>query len=341
VFSSSRGPVDPDVTGQGLFKPDIAAVGGAFILSTEREGTGGVNSPSGFDDPVYCSNTGADYRYEGGTSMACPLAAGAGGVLLQDLVVNLGVTGPAPSLVKALLINGAEAIEPSGGCDYTFETDASTVHRGWGLIQADASLYGSSGSPGLRDVLFENEDTSHALATGEEHQVEVTVAPGEELKVTLVWTDFPASPSAGASLVVNDLDLEVSGSGEIYRGNNFVGDWSGPQDTQTGTNDTPDRHNVVENVYIQAAVGGTYTIKVRAEQVSQDQEPDLAGVNQDFSLVWSTSSIDATPVPEPGSVPMLLSGLALLVGLSRRREARRPRGAAIRAPAQSSTSHSP
>jgi serine protease AprX len=341
VFSSSRGPVDPDVTGQGLFKPDIAAVGGAFVLSTERDGTGGVNSPSGFDDPVYCSNTGADYRFEGGTSMACPAAAGAGGVLVQDLVVNLGVAAPAPSLVKALLINGAEAIEPSGACDYTFETNATTVHRGWGLIRADASLYGPDRDPDLRDVLFENEDTSHALATGEEHQIQVSVAPGDELKVTLVWTDFPAAPGAGSPLVVNDLDLEVGGPTDTYLGNNFVGDWSGARNTETGTNITPDRYNVVENVYIPAAVGGTYTIKVRAEQVSQDQEPDLAGVNQDFSLVWSTSSIDATPVPEPGSVPMLLSGLALLAGLSRRREARRPRNAATRAPVQPSASHFP
>jgi hypothetical protein len=323
MFASSRGPVDPDVSGQGLFKPDLAAVGGAFILSTERDDTGGANSASGFDDPTYCSNTGAGYRFEGGTSMACPAAAGAAGVLLQDLVVNLGVTEPAPSLVKALLINGAEAIEPSGPCDYTFETNAATVHRGWGLIQADASLYGPDGDPDLRDVLFENEVTSHALATGEEYQLQVTAAPGDELRVTLVWTDFPASPGAGSPLVVNDLDLAVSGQGETYLGNNFVGDWSGAQDTQIGANDIPDRYNVVENVYIQAALGGTYTIKVRAEQVSQDQEPDLAGVNQDFSLVWSTSSIDATPVPEPGVVPMLLAGMALLFALSRRQRARR------------------
>jgi hypothetical protein len=161
LFVSSRGPVDPDGTGQGLFKPDLVAVGGAFVLSTERDGTGGLASASGFDDPGYCSNTGPTYRYEGGTSMACPAAAGAGGVLYQDLVVNHGIAAPKPSLVKAMLINGAQPIEPSGGCGYTFVTASSPIARGWGLVQADDALYGATGAPALRDVAFENEETAH------------------------------------------------------------------------------------------------------------------------------------------------------------------------------------
>ena len=60
---------------------------------------------------------------------------------------------------------------------------------------------------------------------------------------------------------------------------------------------------MVENVYIQSPTGGTYTITVNGFQVSQDQEPDLGGTNQDFSLVWSGAfgpaptlqSIDVTP----------------------------------------------
>jgi hypothetical protein len=321
LFVSSRGPVDPDVSGQGLFKPDVVAVGGAFVMSTERDGTGGSASASGFDDPVYCSDTGPSYRFEGGTSMACPIAAGVGGVVLQDLVVNHGISSPSPSLVKALLVNGALAIEPSGSCDYTFETDADVVHRGWGLVQADASMYGVGGTPGSRDVLFENEE--HSLATSETHAVDVQIEPGDTLKVSLVWTDAPAAPAAGSPLVVNDLDLEVSGPGETYLGNNFAGDWSAafvPEvpGVSPAENDVPDRYNVVENVYIESALGGTYTITVRAHQVSQDQEPDVGGVEQDFSLVWSTESIDAVPVPEPQGSLTLVAGLALLAWLGRR-----------------------
>jgi hypothetical protein len=310
LFVSSRGPVDPDLTGQGLYKPDLTAVGGAFLLSAEREGTGGV--PSSFDDPTYCADSGTSYRYEGGSSMACPIAAGVSGVLFQDLVVRLGVAAPKPSLIKALLVNGAEAIEPSGPCDYDFETDASVVHRGWGLVRADRSLYGAEGTPELRDVGFENEVTAHALATGETHQVDVEVAPGAPFKVTLAWTDHPATPGAGSPLVVNDLDLEVVGPEGTFLGNDFVGDWS------VASGSTPDRYNVVENVYVESPLGGTYTITVRAHQVSQDQEPDAAGVNQDFSLVWSTPTVDRA-VPEPSQLLLLGASLAFLATAGRRR----------------------
>jgi len=321
LFVSSRGPVDPNASGQGLFKPDLVAVGGAFVMSAEREGTGGVNSASGFDDPSYCGDTGPTYRFEGGTSMACPLAAGIGGVLLQDLVANLGVASASPSLIKALLVNGARAIEPSGSCDYSFEVDAPSVARGWGLVQADASLYGANGTPGSRDLRFEDEE--HALATGDSHQIDVQVAAGDVLKVTLVWTDAPAAPAAGSPLVVNDLDLSVSGAGQTYLGNNFIGDWSAALVPATeeapAENDVPDRFNVVENVYIQTAAAGTYTISVTAHQVSQDQEPDTGGVEQDFSLVWSTDSLDYVPLPEPVGPLTFVPGALLIGWLAQRR----------------------
>ena len=118
---ASRGPVDPDVSGQGLFKPDLVAPGGSVILSTEaRPARAAPRRLRASMTTTYCSDSGSSYRYEGGTSMACPVAAGAGGVLYQDLVVNHGIAAPAPSLVKALLVNGALAIEPSGSCHYSF-----------------------------------------------------------------------------------------------------------------------------------------------------------------------------------------------------------------------------
>jgi hypothetical protein len=287
LFISSRGPVDPDATGQGLFKPDVMAVGGGFVLSTEREGTGGDASASGFDLPTYCSDTGPSYRYEGGTSMACPAAAGAGGVVLQDLVANLGVAAPKPSLVKALLVNGARGLEPSGACNYGFETHPLTptrpVHQGWGAVQAAESLYGPGGTPSARNLSFENEITAHALQTGGTYSTDVPVAAGAPFKVSLAWTDYPAAPGVGSPLLVNDLDLEVSGPDGLFHGNNFAGTWSVNSETRA----VPDRYNVVENVYLQDPAPGTYTITVRAFQVSQDQEPDAPGVEQDFSLVWT------------------------------------------------------
>jgi hypothetical protein len=299
---SSRGPVDPDGTGQGLFKPDVTNVG-TLVLSTEADGTGG-SSWDAEHGPFSCSDTGDSYRYEAGTSMSCPLTAGLGGVVLQDLVVNRGVTSPKPSLVKALLVNGASDLQPSGGCNYTFDVAESEIHQGWGLVQATASLYGEGGSPTQRKVEFENEISAHAVATGGLYQRTIQVGAGGTLKVTLVWTDFPAAPPASSPLVVNDLDLEVSGPDGLFLGNNFVGDWS----VDSTVSGTPDRYNVVENVYIQSVLGGSYTITVRGFQISQDQEPGKTGVNQDFSLVWSASSLSsptptATPTPTVTATP--------------------------------------
>ena len=285
TFFSSRGPVDPDASGVGLFKPDVTNVGGLWVLSTEADGTGG----SSRDSPSSCSNTGSHYRYEAGTSMSCPLTAGLGGVVLQDLVVNRGVSSPSPSLVKALLVNGARDLTPSGGCDYSFETTQSEIHQGWGLVQATDSLYGAEGTPGQRRNDFENEVSAHALGTGGVYERLVAVPTGATFKVTLVWTDFPAAPASGSPLIVNDLDLEVLGPEGTFLGNDFAGNWSVP----AGAAGEADRYNVVENVYIEGPAGGSYTLRVRGFQVSQDQEPDRAGVQQDFSLVWSIGPLPA------------------------------------------------
>jgi hypothetical protein len=284
LWMSSRGPVDPDATGQGLLKPDVMAVGGDYVLSAERPGTGSC-AGSGLDCESDCSITGTSYRYEGGTSMATPVAAGVAGVLLQDLIVNRGVASPAPSLVKALLVHGASALQPSGACSLDYHVDADKIHQGWGGVDAVASLYGAGGSLDQRRLEFENEVSAHALATGEGYEIQIESDGTSALRVTLVWTDYPAAPGAGSPLVVNDLDLEVIGPDETFLGNNFSGIWSLP----SGQSAVPDRYNVVENVYVETPPPGTYTIRVHAFQVSQDQEPETGGVNQDFSLVWTTT----------------------------------------------------
>ena len=261
---SSRGPVDPDGTGQGLFKPDVTNIG-TFVLSTESPGTGGGS----WDTPTLCSDSGPNYAYNGGTSMSTPMTAGLGGVVLQDLLTRLGVSQPKPSLVKALLINGAVSLHP-GSCSYSFAVNQTSIAQGWGMVNALNSMYGPGGTPGSHNIGFENEQ--NAVGTGGQYSRQVTIAAGTPLKITLVWTDYPASPGTSSPLVVNDLDLEVSGPGGTYLGNNFVSDWS-------VTGGVSDRYNVAENVYLQSPVVGTYTITVRGFQVSQDRAPSVSGTN--------------------------------------------------------------
>ena len=176
---SSRGPVDPDGSGQGLFKPDVTNIGGFWVLSVEAPGTGG----SGVDAPSSCSNTGSLYRYEVGTSMSNPLTAGLGGVVLQDLVVNQDVNfpKPRPSLIKALLINGAVTRQPNGGCSYTLQTNQTSIAQGWGMPDARNSLYGPGGSPLTRNVEFENEENAVATGSAYDYSKIITANPGTPL----------------------------------------------------------------------------------------------------------------------------------------------------------------
>jgi hypothetical protein len=44
------------------------------------------------------------------------------------------------------------------------------------------------------------------LSQGESHRYCIT-ASGGPLSITLVWYDYPGSPAAGGSMLVNDLDL--------------------------------------------------------------------------------------------------------------------------------------
>jgi hypothetical protein len=93
------------------------------------------------------------------------------------------------------------------------------------------------------------------------------------LKVTLAWTDYPASTSAVTSLV-NDLDLTVTApDGTIYKGNVFSGGWSAP-------GGSVDRLNNVENVYVFSAAAGTWTIDVSGYNVPSGP--------QTFALVVDT-----------------------------------------------------
>ena len=64
------------------------------------------------------------------------------------------------------------------------------------------------------------------------------------MRVTLVWSDAPG-PTTGGVALVNDLDLEVTVNGVVYKGNVFSG-------RNSVTGGSFDRRNTVENVFLPA-----------------------------------------------------------------------------------------
>ncbi|MEM2870397.1 MAG: S8 family serine peptidase [Thermoplasmata archaeon] len=238
---SSRGPCD-----DGRIKPDIVAPGA------------GVTS---------CS---ADSRYSyvsmSGTSMSCPIAAGAAVVVNEYYCITRG-SRPSPAMVKNLLINGADPMSgrsyPDGG-------------QGWGRLNLARSLLNQTS----RRIW--TEDQLHPISTGLGRTYAFNITGAGELKVSLVWTDVPGTPGASRALV-NDLDLVViAPNGTVYFGNSFESSYSRP-------NGTADRVNNVEVVRIASPAQGGWLAGVRGYNVPQGP--------QDYSLVIAGPIGNASVVP--------------------------------------------
>jgi serine protease AprX len=285
---SSRGPTD-----DGRIKPDVVAPG-TWILSTYsgqfQEGYGDPANPKngayqwdGWGMPL----NGA-YKWMGGTSMSNPLVAGAAAVVRDFYQAARGVAASA-ALVKATLINSAVDMQDEnndGANDNDFPIPNN--HEGWGRVNVANATDGSR--------KFVEQTTG--LGTNGTKSYQASVNAAGALKVTLVWSDYASTETASKNLV-NDLDLVVtSPSGTVvYRGNAFSGGWS-------ATGGTADRTNNVENVYIQSAVTGTWTVEVKGYNVPNGPQPFALVVAGAASVAEGT-----TPPPPPPTVPAAPTGL--------------------------------
>lgn len=229
---SSRGP-----TQDGRFKPDLVAPGTAILSTRSRVTTSSGWGPSA--DPLYF--------FDGGTSMATPLAAGCTAVVREYLAKAHGANRPSAALLKALFINGAH---PMAGQYAPPEIGViPNTDEGFGRINV-----GEVVAPG-GFVQFWDEGTQ--LDTGEEETRTVTVAAsGQTIKATLVWTD-----PAGAGLQ-NDLDLIVRAADGTERHGNVP-----------ANSTTFDRVNNVEQVTWSQAPQGEVKIIIRANRITQATQP--------------------------------------------------------------------
>ncbi len=278
---SSRGPAD-----DGRIKPDVVAPG-TWVLS-------GFSSlyQQGYGDPVNPQNSAyqydgwgmpydVHYKYMGGTSMSNPLAAG-GAAVVRDFYQKAHTHAASAALVKATLINTADDLldeNNNGVNDNAFPIP--NIHEGWGRVNLARATAGA----------HQFVDEAAGIGTGATATYQFNVeAGGQPFKVSLVWSDYPSSESASANLV-NDLDLVVTApGGATYRGNHFAGGWS-----QSGGG--ADRVNNVENVYVQSAAAGVWTVQVVGFNVPIGPQP--------FALVVDGNLGQVTPPPNtPPSVAL-------------------------------------
>jgi hypothetical protein len=277
---SSRGPTD-----DGRIKPDVVAPG-TWILSgysgLYREGYGGSLNPrnglyqwDGWGMPF-----NADYKYMGGTSMSNPIAAGAATVV-RDFYQKAHSHNASAALLKATLINSAvDMLDENNDGANDNDFPIPNVHEGWGRVNVANATDGSH-------IYVDN---TIGIGTGGNGTYPFAVASsGQPLKITLVWSDYQSSTSASKNLV-NDLDLVVTAPNgtTVYRGNVFSGGWS-----QTGG--TRDNTNNVENVYVQSAAAGTWTISVNGFNVPNGPQP--------FALVIDGNGSSGPTPPPPSPTP--------------------------------------
>ncbi|CAM9668187.1 unnamed protein product, partial [Laminaria digitata] len=243
VFSS-YGP-----TQDGRIKPEIVAPGD-MIYSAAGDGTDGHSCRL--------------YAYLG-TSMSCPIVAGAAAMIRQYFVdasfyaTDVSARGfcdqsvlcegfsPSSATVKALLINSANLM---GGSS---EPDG---YRGFGRVHLEQGMpLGGEGSLAL--FVADAASTSIKGLTTQQFLFEVNGTAGLDFRVTLSWTD-PAATSFSAKQLVHDLDLAVNSP-------------SGIRYTMWASGDV-DVANVNERVIVDAldVESGTWAVWVWAKSLTTD-----------------------------------------------------------------------
>jgi subtilisin family serine protease len=243
---SSRGPCL-----DARFKPDVVAPG-TRIFSTKP-----VNNPENeltrYED---------FYMYMDGTSMATPLTAGAVGLIREYLRKTIQ-TIPTAALVKATLIHTAVR-RPYRYTSLESDSELWDPEQGWGHVNLRPFI---SAIPGW-SIKF--VDIKQGLETGQSWKFNFDVHNSNHpVKVSLVWSDYPAVADKYPSLI-NNLDLIVTApNGQDYHGNVFIP----PYDSKL------DAINNVESVLITDTQPGQYKVTVLASEV--------AAGPQDFALVYS------------------------------------------------------
>jgi uncharacterized membrane protein len=200
---SSEGP-----TLDGRIKPDLVAPGEGICSARAEEAKNVVGSVCGTGTH---SNGRSMYMELSGTSQATAVAGGSAALAREYLREVAGINKPSASLIKAILINGAEDLGTP---------DIPNGKEGWGQIDLENSLNPSSSGVAL-DVFHDDE---RELQAGFSLIYAFNLDGSKGIDITLAWSDAEASANAAQSesRLMNNLDLIlIAPDGTTYLGNHF------------------------------------------------------------------------------------------------------------------------
>lgn len=234
-----------------------------------------------------------------GTSYACPSVAASAALVRQYFVEGFYPDGlanaanalvPSGALMKGVLLNAA--------MDMTGESGYPSNVEGWGRLVLDRGLYfyGETRRLIVRDVR-----NAAGMQTGAADSFQFTVLDaGEDVRVTMVFTDPPATVGTWAPMI-NNLDLVVTGPstggdpGSTYLGNHFVGG-------QSATGGTADSINNVEQIHFSTPSPGIYTVEVNATYVNALHN------TQGYALAIAGNVVEGAYAPPPNFADPDLDG---------------------------------
>ncbi|MRR08547.1 T9SS type A sorting domain-containing protein [bacterium] len=236
-----------------------------------------VCTPGGSSSYIISANGGSNSGTQvmQGTSMACPVAAGACALARQYYTEGWYPSGtkvaadgfvPSAALLKATMIISGDSVTSSSGRRSSGFSPSDSF--GFGRVNLDTALYFSGDS---KKMLL--DDNRVGLLTGESQTYLVNIPSGAtDLRAALVWTDYPGSTTA-ALAIVNNLDLFAYEPGDtnVYRGNRYTASTIIMQSTPDPT--TSDTVNVMEGVKRVAPVAGLWRITVTGANVAYGPQP--------------------------------------------------------------------
>ncbi|MCC7011761.1 MAG: proprotein convertase P-domain-containing protein [Planctomycetes bacterium] len=267
ISFSGRGP-----TSDARKKPEIVAPGthieGAASRATGYDGTGVCNQ--------YWPSGQTLYAWSSGTSHSTPAVAGFAALIRQDYINN-GLSVPSPAMVKAEVVSGAVHMNGVGANDTLWSNS-----QGFGRTNM-ARTFDSA-------ARLRVDQTTVLAATGNTYTTSGSISNTTlPFRVALVWTDAPGATTGNA--YVNNLDLEVTVNGTLYRGNVF----SGANSVSGGTADAA---NNTECVFLPVGTSGSFSVTVRGTNIAGDGVPGNADTtDQDFALLVYNGSASA-PTPD-------------------------------------------
>jgi hypothetical protein len=269
VFSA--GNMGESTSDEGLYQgiPNYANLTGTFKMAKNVLTVGAVNDSLRVEErssrgPAYDGRIKPELVAYGedGTSGSAAIVSGVG-ILLQQAYLEQQGSFPSVALLRSILINSADDLL-NPGPDFI---------SGYGNLNARRAL----------QLLLAKQYWEATISTDTSLTFEIEVPENiHQLKITLAWTD-PAAEIDQETALVNDLDLELSNSDQIWH------PWvlnAQPDSLALQKNATraPDHLNNQEQISVNLPKAGKYQLKIMSNQ--------LSAITQNFALSYRLDTLE-------------------------------------------------